>query len=123
MHKFGTIIDYNINHNVNVTGAKITDTKGNVLATFDTTLDKTPMATEQFKSMLFEASVNMQRGDVNCSGKVGVEDLNYLKKAITGAYELSPLQRFLADCDGDGNISVSDEKILQRVLVGLVHLD
>ena len=59
-------------------------------------------------------------GDIGFDGKVGIQDVVAMNKAINGSVILNAEQQKAADLNGDGNIDGDDMDLLLRFLVDLI---
>ena len=55
-------------------------------------------------------------GDIDINGSIDVTDLTELSLALVGDKELTADQKFAADIDGDGTVSIADLARLQQYL-------
>lgn len=59
-------------------------------------------------------------GDVNGDGKVTIDDVLMIQKALAKMITLDPLQRAAADVDGSGSITVNDAIMIQKYLAKMI---
>lgn len=57
-------------------------------------------------------------GDLNGDGKISVQDLSLMKKAITGSAPEGSYIEANSDIDGDGKITAADLRILKKLIAG-----
>ena len=62
-----------------------------------------------------EPAVN---GDVNGDGYVNAQDVNLVKRYVTGAATLTEHVLKAADMNGDGKVNALDSNIISRVVAG-----
>ena len=61
-------------------------------------------------------NININIGDIDINGSIDVTDLTELSLALVGDKELTADQKFAADIDGDGTVSIADLARLQQYL-------
>jgi len=56
------------------------------------------------------------KGDLNLNGRLDIDDVTLLQRALAEYCELTPAQAALADVDGDGTVKINDCTAMQRIL-------
>ena len=69
---------------------------------------------EEFRISVIYTDNTLIIGDANSDGKVNGIDVNYMKRALSGTYDIN----IAMDVSGDGKVNGTDINLLKRYLVG-----
>ncbi|MGM9635050.1 MAG: dockerin type I repeat-containing protein, partial [Candidatus Avispirillum sp.] len=69
---------------------------------------------EEFRISVIYTDNTLIIGDANSDGKVNGIDINYMKRALAGTYDVN----IAMDINGDGKVNGTDVNLLKRYLVG-----
>ena len=98
-----------VNATINNISYKIVDNLSNTIIDFDGLSTLT-----NGTSKIFSKKVQMQKGDVNYDGVITTDDIEYLTQYILQVNKLSNVQYYLADCNNDGHVDVTDIIVLRK---------
>lgn len=62
-------------------------------------------------------------GDVNCDGKVGIDDATNIQKYMAEMLDFTDKQKELADVNKDGKVGVDDVTLIQKHMAGLAVIE
>lgn len=62
-------------------------------------------------------------GDVNCDGKVGIDDATDIQKYMAEMLDFTDKQKELADVNKDGKVGVDDVTLIQKHMAGLAVIE
>ena len=61
-------------------------------------------------------SLSLQKGDIDIDGDIDSDDLSLLTQYLSATLTPSNIQRFLADINGDGALTIRDLTALRRLI-------
>jgi len=61
-------------------------------------------------------------GDIDCSGKLSVNDVTYIQKVLVGSFTAPANKAALGDVNGNGKIDIRDATIIQLFLAKLIDI-
>ena len=91
----------------NPVSAKITDNRGNTIK------DMTPVENQAGS---YRTAINLTRGDVDYKDGITNKDAVMISRFCSGWDNLSNVQRYLADYNGDGQVNNADAMLIKRYL-------
>lgn len=62
-------------------------------------------------------------GDVDLAEDRNIKDATLIQKYLAGISQLTPLQKVVADTDGDGKITIKDATLIQKAIAGIARID
>lgn len=95
------------------------------IANANSVLESTEATDDNYKSEIstltqaYNSLVLLTMGDVNLDGNLTVADVLYVLKNIVGTFEFNERQQYVADMDINGEISVVDAIMIQRLILEL----
>ena len=97
---------------ITITGKNQTDDESESISIADG--DNSVQIINQNKT--FDLSGNMVNGDVNLDGIVSINDATTVQQYLAEFFDLSDIQKKVADTDGDGTITITDATVIQQYL-------
>ena len=69
------------------------------------------------------ARAGIASGNVDLAEDRNIKDVTLIQKYLADICELTPLQKLVADTDGDGKITIKDATLIQKDIAGMVRID
>lgn len=69
------------------------------------------------------ARAGIASGNVDLAEDRNIKDATLIQKYLADICDLTPLQKLVADTDGDGKITIKDATLIQKDIAGIIRID